>query len=110
MYPYNFTYLKKSEPGVVHDNEEFISTYFPRIHEHGKLEAHPTHTIDINNPINKEITRFVVDLVPGDEEKSLTYNEDQLPPMLDDLFGSNFCVCLNCPHFEFDPLIVLKLM
>ena len=102
MYPYNFTYLKKSEPGVVHDNEEFISTYFPRIHENGELKAHPTHAIDINNPVNNEITRFVVDLIPGDEEKSLTYNEDQLPPMLDDLFGSCFCVCLDYLHFAFD--------
>ena len=93
MYPYNFTYLKKNEQGVVRDKEEFITTYFPHINESGELEAHPTHEIDINTPINKDIPRFVVDLIPGDEEEGLTYNEYQLPPMLDDLFDPCPCPC-----------------
>lgn len=90
MYPYNFTYLKKSEPGKTYDLEEFKQTYFPYVSASGELEAQPSHPIEINSPTNltnAAVTRFVVDLVPEDVEKRLTDNENELPPMLDDIFG-----------------------
>ena len=101
MYPYHFTYLKRSEPGPSEVEASFREKYFPLV-DRGidRMECKERHPIDVvgcegDGLSQGEVTPYTMELVPGEEELVLLRNDSVLPPPLDDIYNmhSMWCVC-----------------
>lgn len=101
MYPYHFTYLKRSEPGPSEVEASFREKYFPLV-DRGidRMECKERHPIDVvgcegeEGLSRGEVTPYTMELVPGEEELVLLRNDSVLPPPLDDIYNMHSMWCV----------------
>ena len=100
MYPYHFTYLKRSEPGPSEVEASFREKYFPLV-DRGidRMECKERHPIDVvgcegDGLSQGEVTPYTMELVPGEEELVLLRNDSVLPPPLDDIYNMHSMWCV----------------
>lgn len=100
MYPYHFTYLKRSEPGPSEVEASFREKYFPLV-DRGidRMECKERHPIDVvgcegDGLSRGEVTPYTMELVPGEEELVLLRNDSVLPPPLDDIYNMHSMWCV----------------
>lgn len=100
MYPYHFTYLKRSEPGPSEVEASFREKYFPLV-DRGidRMECKERHPIDVvgcegDRLSQGEVTPYTMELVPGEEELVLLRNDSVLPPPLDDIYNMHSMWCV----------------
>ena len=88
MYPYGFTYIKRSEPGPETVEDDFETTHFPPSQRGiDKMTCSASHPIDILESMPPRPQALCIELVAEKEEYELLDNTVALPPPLEELFG-----------------------